>query len=292
MPSAHRHTLRNKQRQTRTALMFLAPSLAGVLILVLVPFGDAVRRSFFAAMSGEFVGLKNYEVVLQNEAFRLAAQNTLRFIAACIPVLLALSLLLAVMIRSVRHRGELYKTAFLLPIAIPVASVVLLWMVFFHEKGMLSGLVEAFGGTRADWMNSDAAFNILVLSYLWKNAGYDMVLFLAGLGGISPSLYEAARVDGAGTWSLFRHITLPSLLPTLFTVAVLSLLNSFKVFREAFLVAGNYPHKSMYMLQHLFNNWFTALDIQKLCAAAVLVALFILALVLLLQKLWGNEELS
>ncbi len=272
--------------------MFLAPSLAGVLILVLVPFGDAVRRSFFAAMSGEFVGLKNYEVVLQNEAFRLAAQNTLRFIAACIPVLLALSLLLAVMIRSVRHRGELYKTAFLLPIAIPVASVVLLWMVFFHEKGMLSGLVEAFGGTRADWMNSDAAFNILVLSYLWKNAGYDMVLFLAGLGGISPSLYEAARVDGAGTWSLFRHITLPSLLPTLFTVAVLSLLNSFKVFREAFLVAGNYPHKSMYMLQHLFNNWFTALDIQKLCAAAVLVALFILALVLLLQKLWGNEELS
>lgn len=143
-----------------------------------------------------------------------------------------------------------------------------------------------------DWMNTDAAFSVLVLSYLWKNAGYDMVLFLAGLGGISPSLYEAAQVDGAGRLATLRYITLPAMLPTLFTVAVLSLLNSFKVFREAYLVAGNYPHKSMYMLQHLFNNWFAALDIQKLCAAAVLVALFILGLILLLQKMWGSEDPS
>ena len=268
------------------------PSLLGVTTLVLVPFGDAVRRSFFEAMSGNFVGLANYKAVLSNEAFKLAAGNTLRFIGVCIPALLALSLLLALLLRATRRGGDLYKTAFLLPMAIPVASVVLLWTVLFHENGMLSRITLAFGGERADWMNTDTAFTVLVLSYLWRNAGYDMVLFLAGLGAISPSLYEAARVDGAGRLAILRFITLPALLPTLFTVAVLSLLNSFKVFREAFLVAGSYPHKSIYMLQHLFNNWFAALDIQKLCAAAVLVALFILALILLLQKLWGSEELS
>ena len=290
MRNGRRLTSPSKRRQTRTALLFLSPSLAGVVALVLVPFGDVIRRSFCKAMSGEFVGLANYKAVLQNEAFVLAVKNTLRFAGVCIPVLLILSLLLALMLRGLKRHADLYKTAFLLPMAVPVASVVLLWIVYFHENGLLSRLIEALGGRRADWMNTNAAFIVLVLSYLWKNAGYDMVLFLAGLGGISPSLYEAARMDGAGRAAIFRFITLPALLPTFFTVTVLSLLNSFKVFREAFLVAGSYPHKSIYLLQHLFNNWFASLDIQKLSAAAVLVALFILLLILALQKSWKSED--
>lgn len=293
MRNVPRHSSRNRRRgEARTAWLFLAPSLAGVTVLVLVPFGDAVRRSFFEAVSGRFVALANYRTVLGNEAFKLASGNTLRFIGVCIPLLLAFSLLLALILRGAGRSGRLFKSTFLMPMAIPVASIVLLWTVLFDKNGLLSRTVEAFGGTRVDWMNTDAAFSVLVGSYLWKNAGYDMVLFLAGLSGISPSLYEAARIDGAGRWAILRYITLPALMPTFFTVAVLSLLNSFKVFREAYLVAGNYPHKSIYLLQHLFNNWFLSLDIQKLCAAAVLVALCILGLILLLQRLWGNEEPS
>ena len=135
-----------------------------------------------------------------------------------------------------------------------------------------------------------AAFWVLIGTYVWKNAGYDMILWMAGLDGISDSLYEAARVDGAGAWQCFWRVTLPGLLPTLFMTAVLSLLNTFKVFREAYLVGGAYPHDSIYLLQHLFNNWFLDLDVGRLCAAAVLIAAVLLAAILLLQKLWGGED--
>jgi len=124
---------------------------------------------------------------------------------------------------------------------------------------------------------------------LWKNLGYDIVLWLAGLSSISPSIYEAAAVDGANTWKVFTRITMPNLLPSLYTITVLSFLNSFKVFREAYLVAGDYPHSSMYLLQHLFNNWFRDLQMDKLSAAAVLTALIIMGLILLLRRAWEEK---
>lgn len=130
-------------------------------------------------------------------------------------------------------------------------------------------------------MQSSAAFWVLVGSYIWKNLGYDVILWMAGLANISTDIYEAAAIDGAGAWTAFTRVTLPNLLPSLYTITVLSFLNSFKVFREAYLVAGDYPHSSMYLLQHLFSNWFRELSMDKLAAATVLVAAVILLLILL-----------
>ncbi|BCK00956.1 hypothetical protein bsdcttw_39960 [Anaerocolumna chitinilytica] len=139
-------------------------------------------------------------------------------------------------------------------------------------------------------MNTDKAFYVLVFSYLWKNTGYDMVLWLSGLNGINPSLYEAADADGAGAWQKFRYITFPLLTPSLFMIGILSFINSFKVYREAYLISGNYPHESIYLLQHLFNNWFTSLDIQKMSAAAVLYVLFFVGLLSVLQLFDRDTE--
>ena len=260
------------------------------MVFIFIPFIDVIRRSFFGAMSGEFVGLKNYATIFQNNAFKLAGGNTLKFTLICIPLLVIASLGLALLINAIGKKAQLFKMTFLLPMAIPVASVVLLWQVLFHQNGLLSRGIIALGGQRVDWMKTDWAFWILVASYLWRNIGYDMVLWLAGLSTISPAIYEAARVDGANSWQQFTKITIPQLLPTLFTIVVLSLLNSFKVFREAYLIAGDYPHDSMYMLQHLFNNWFVSLDIDQLSAAATIVAGIILILILVLQKTWGGDE--
>ena len=124
---------------------------------------------------------------------------------------------------------------------------------------------------------------------MWKNLGYDIVLWMAGLAGISGDIYEAARIDGAGEWTIFWRVTLPCLLPTLFTVSVLSVLNSFKVFREAYLVAGDYPNKSMYLLQHLFNNWFLDLSFDRMAAGSVLVALCVLCFIGVLRKNLDRE---
>ena len=119
-----------------------------------------------------------------------------------------------------------------------------------------------------------------------------MVLWLSGITSISPALYESASLDGANSWQRFLKITLPNLIPTLFTVTVLSLLNSFKVFREAYLIAGSYPHESIYLLQHLFNNWFTKLDVDKMCAGAVLMAITVISVIGILQWMWGRGEES
>ena len=105
-------------------------------------------------------------------------------------------------------------------------------------------------------MGTGTAFWVLTGTYLWKNCGYTSILWTAGLEAIPVDQYEAARVDGAGTWQQFWHITWPELQPTLALTLILSLLNAFKVFREAYLVAGRYPQQSIYLLQHLFNNWF------------------------------------
>lgn len=285
--------LKGKNRSSKTAqygFLFIAPSFLGIVLFVLVPFADTIRRSFFEAMSGKFVGFQNYHTVLNNDAFQQALSNTLKFIGVCIPLLLAVSLFLGVLLNSDKKNGSFFKTSFLIPLAIPIASVVLLWKVFFHENGLFNEILQFFGMTGYNWMHTEKAFSVLVFSYVWKNAGYDIILWLAGLSGIPQSYYEAAKVDGANKLQQFFYITLPELLPVIFVITVLSLLNSFKMFREAYLIAGDYPDKSIYMLQHLFNNWFVSLDIQKMCAAAVLVASGILVFILILQKFWAKEE--
>jgi multiple sugar transport system permease protein len=198
--------------------------------------------------------------------------------------------LLALIVSGVKAGGDYAKSIFLLPLVIPAASMVLIWKLFFHNDGLLNSLTESLFGTSVPFMASAAAFWVLTVSYLWKNAGYNMVLWIGGLSRIPSDIYEAAAIDGAGGFKRLLLITLPNLTGISFMVIVLSLLNSFKVFREAYLVAGEYPHTSMYMLQHLFNNWFTALDIEKLSAGAVVMAIVIFLLIYAFMKLLGEGE--
>ena len=133
---------------------------------------------------------------------------------------------------------------------------------------------------------------MLVGSYIWKNLGYTVLLWLTGIMSISDSLSEAAAVDGANGFKTLRHIILPNLKPTAYTITIISFLNSFKVFREAYLVAGAYPHESIYLLQHLFNNWFANMELDKMAAATVMVFGVILAAVSLLRRVWDREVQS
>lgn len=276
-------------KRERTGWLFVLPSLIGVAIFYVIPFGDVVRRSFMQAAGNGFAGLENYSKVLVNPAFRLAAGNTIRFVLVCIPLLLLLSLGVAVLLQSQKKGKNLLKSSYLVPLAIPAASVVLLWNFVFDSHGFLNGILAFLGKMGVDWMNTDAAFWVLVFSYIWKNLGYDVILWLAGLSRISESIYEAARVDGAGSWKCFWYITLPNIRPVAFTIVILSFLNSFKVFREAYLVAGNYPQEKIYLLQHVFNNWFSELSVDKMAAGSVVLCTLITIFVLLLQHSWDKE---
>lgn len=280
------------RRELGTALLFLAPSLGGLSIFVLIPFVDTLRRSFCNALGNQWAGLENYRQVVSNSAFQLAAKNTVRFLGVCLPLLLGVSLALALMVRGVRGRSGVFQTTFLLPMAVPVSAIVLLWKALFSEHGLVNGWLVHGGREPVSFLASDAAFWVLVVTYLWKNAGYDMILWLAGLDNISKDLYEAAAADGAGPLQQFRYVTLPGLAPMAGVVGLLSLLNTFKVFREAYLVAGSYPHDSIYLLQHLFNNWFLTLDMGRITAGAVLMVLVLMGIMLLARRFWQLEELE
>ena len=275
----------NKSR--RAFLAFLLPSFLGVVFFVLLPFLDVFKRSFTTAVTGEFVGIQNYVTVYENRAFRLAVGNTLRFTLVCLPLLLVLGLLAALLLTNMKQ-AQLLKSFFLLPMAMPAATIVLIWKMTFSESGFLNRLLSA----HTDYMGTGLAFWVLVFSYVWKNLGYTVVLWLAGILAIPEDYIQAAKVDGAGKVRIFFSIILPQLKGCMYTITVLSFLNSFKVFRESYLVSGAYPHESMYLLQHLFNNWFVYLDLDKMAAAAVCIGIVLLGVILFLEKLWeeGDEE--
>lgn len=266
--------------------MFLLPSLIGVCALLVFPMADTVRRSFLT-VAGGWRGIENYRMLMDNASFQLASRNTARFLFTAVPLLLMLSLGAALM---ARRAPALYKTSLLVPLSVPVASLALIWRALFDVHGLVNAGLLNLGIEAVPFMDSGASFWVLVGSYIWKNVGYDMVLLLSALMSIPEAQYEAAQIDGANRLQQFQAVTLPNLYPALFVTAVLSVLNAFKVFREAYLVAGNYPHEKMYLLQHLFNNWFLHLDIDKLCTAATLVALAIMALILLLERGWGEAR--
>ena len=262
----------------RSKAWFLLPSVIGVVLFAALPFLDMLFRSFSN-------GLGNYQTALGNGAFHLAILNTLRFAGVGIPILLVTSFLAALGIYKSKWMRFL-KSIYLLPMAVPTAVLVLIWKAFFHKAGLFNQLLELFGAEPVDWLSSGAAFWVLIISYIWKNPGYTIVLWIAGMMSIPESFTEAARVDGATERQCVLYIVLPQLKPVFYTITMLSFLNSFKVFREAYLVAGSYPQKSMYLLQHLFNNWFTNLEIDKMAAAGVLLAVFFAGCSVALEKLW------
>jgi multiple sugar transport system permease protein len=174
---------------------------------------------------------------------------------------------------------------------VPVASIVLIWQVLFHFNGAINEVlalfdpekIEAiFGVSRVDWLKSEYSQFAVVTLFLWKNLGYNMILFMASLANIPRELLEVADVEGASRVYKFFAIKLRYLSPTVLFVMILSLINSFKVFREVYLLTGDYPVQSLYMLQHFMNNTFKSLDYQKLSAAAVLMAVVMVVLIALL----------
>ena len=272
------------------AAAFLAPSLLGLTAFFLAPFLDVVRRSFTNTTGERFVGLENYAAVLGNDAFALAADNTVRFVLTCIPLLLCLSLGLALLLRQTTPFRRLMKTALLLPLAIPVFTTALLIGVTFDASGLANGILVTLGMEPAAWLTSDAAFWVLVGDYVWRNLGYCVVLWLATLSCIPENIFEAARVDGASSAHIATHITLPLLAPSIPIVLTLAVVNAFKIYREAYLVAGSYPPQSIYLLPHLFNNWFASLSVGKLAAGGVLLAGVLLAIVCLLFRAWNKAD--
>ena len=275
--------------------LFLLPSLCGVLLFFILPFFVVIFYAFVDnPISREFVGFENFARLFQNTAFRQAVKNTLTFSLISVPAAVVFSLLLAILLCEKLPGVSLFRSLFITPQMVPVASIVLIWQVIFHYNGSLNEVVMLFGGQPIDWLKSEYSQVIVVLLYLWKNIGYNMILFMAALSNIPVDILEVATLEGCGAWRKFWHIKLRYLFSSIVFVAILSLINSFKVFREVYLLTGNYPYDSLYLLQHFMNNTFKSLDYQKLSSAALVMSAVMVLIIGILfyvdEKIGGNIE--
>jgi len=268
------------KRDRMGSAVFLSPSLIGVLVFFLLPFIVVIYYALVDnPISHNFVFVKNFVSVFNNSAFRQAAANTLKFSFISVPLAVVLSLVLAVMLENKIPFRSQFRTFFLSPMMVPVASIVLIWQVLFDYNGAINEVMKTFGATSIDWFKSGYSLVVVVLLFLWKNLGYNMILFMAALANIPQDVLEVTRLDTSSSVQIFFRIKLRYLSSTVLFVTIFSLINSFKIFREVYLLTGNHPYDTLYMLQHFMNNMFKSLDYQKLSAAAIIMAVVVVALI-------------
>ena len=272
---------RRKLRDWGIFTGYLTPSFLGVLVFFFLPLILLLKTSFQKSpTNADFVGFRNYERVLTNVAFVSASKNTLTFALISVPLAVILALFLAMLLNSGLPGKSVFRSILLNPMMVPVASVVLIWQVFFSYNGVINGwTAELFQLDKIDWLKSQYAQIVIMLLFLWKNLGYNMVLFLAALNAIPGEILESASMDGAGPVKRFFAIKLHYLSPTIFFVGIMSLINSFKIFREVYLLTGDYPFDNLYMLQHFMNNKFTQLDYSMLSSGAIVMCIAMIIIV-------------
>ena len=268
------------RRVKNISAVYLLPSVIGVALFFILPFFVVIYYSVIDnPISKEFVFFDNFYSVLTNKAFLLAVSNTLKFSFIAVPLVVILSLTVAFLLDMQIPGKSRIRTAFLSPMMVPIASVILIWQVLFHYNGLLNEIIVHFGGGKTDWLKSGQAQIVIILLFIWKNLGYNMVLFMSSLSNIPREIVEVAVMESASKWQVFYHIKLRYLSSSILFVTILSVINSFKIFREIYLLTGDYPFDSLYMLQHYMNNMFRSLDYQKLSAAAILMSLFMIVLI-------------
>jgi len=265
--------MRLRTKHAWTGFCLALPLLVGCLIFYGIPFllvgwYSMVRGS---GASLRFNGLDHYLGLLENDVFRLAMKNTLGFLAVGLGLILVLSYAIALLLRDPVRRSKLLQSTLMLPYVMPVVGTVVLVDVLFSETGLWSRLSVAMGLPVAEWLRGDSAFWIAVGLYLWKNTGYCVIILLSGLVTVPREHYDAAALDGANGWQKLWHITVPQMWYSVFFAGVFSLVNAFKCFREIFLIGGDAPGESLYMLQHFINNSFQKLSYGKMAAASILL---------------------
>jgi len=282
---------RRDRAERRKTGVFMLPSFFGIMMFFIVPFVIVIYYSLIDGnTSANFVGLQNYENLLNNSAFKMAMKNTGVFSLTAVPAVVILALLLAVLLDANVPYKSTFRTIFLSPMIVPAASVILIWQVLFDYNGVVNDITCLFGADPVEWLKSDFGYIVVVLLFLWKNIGYNMIMFMSALAAVPRGVLEVAMLDGCGPVRRFFSIKLRYLASTVTYVTIMSLINSFKVFREVYLLTGDYPYESMYTLQHFMNNTFQSFDYQKLSSAAVVLCLIMIAIIGIM--LWADDRIG
>lgn len=255
-----------RKREQLIGYILFAPALLGFLVFFLVPFVVTTGYSFTFGVGGtSFAGIRNYIEVLSSTSFRLAIGNTIKFMAVIIPAEWLLSYTVAHLLLKSSWLVRLLRQIMLLPMFLPVLTVISFVRVFFGGAG---------------WLESSKSFWVLCALFLWKYTGLCVLFFLSGLLRIPQEYIETAQIEGASPLCVTRLVTLPFLSQTTMFVVMLTMINGFKVFREAFALGGAHPNRAIYMLQHFINNNLQNVNYQRVSVSSSLIFLLVLLFVL------------
>lgn len=281
---------------TIAAWIFLAPSLILLGTFILWPIVYLFYLSFtagsFTRSGVRLVGLNNYSRLLISPDFWQVIGNTFYFTVATVIPSLIIPLGLAVLLnRSFAWRGFL-RTAYFIPSITSLVAVGLSWRWLFQTDGPVNNLLISLGLNSVPWLNSTIlAMPVLILLSIWKQLGFNMVVFIAGLQAIPINRYEAAELDGAGAWQQFWHITLPGLRPTLVFVTVTTTIFTLRSFEQVYVITGGGPLNSTNLLvYYIYDQAFAQFDFGYAAAAATLLMVGALMLVYLQLKVWGEDS--
>ena len=270
-----------RTRESVAAYAFLSPNLVLLGLFVFVPLVGTLVLSLQKTDgfgSGTFVGMDNYLRLLGDPLFWRSAANTVLFTVLVTPIAMGLGLLAAVLLNSVLPARPALRSAVIVPMAISGVATALIGLLIFDENsGLINLLLRSVGLPGVSWQSGGAAaFASVVLVTLWWRVGFNMLIYLAGLQGVSPDVYEAGRLDGASTWQLFRHLTVPLVGPSSFFLLIMNVIYSFQVFDLVFVMTGGGPENATSVLvTYAYDNGFVTRD-QGYAAALGLVLLLIM----------------
>ena len=284
-------------------LWFVAPALLVIFIFFFVPVAAALLLSFtdfdiYALGNLEylrFVGLGNYLRLIQDPLFWIALRNTLYFVLIGGPLSIGVSLGAALLLNSklVRFKG-VFRSALFMPVVTTLVAVAVVWRYLYHPRyGLLNYGLGLIGGVGPiDWLGDPTwAMPAIILMAVWKNFGFNMIIFIASLQSIPQHLYEAARIDGADAWRQFCHVTLPLLGPTFTFVTLITLIGYFQLFAEPYVMTQGGPaHSTLSIVLFMYEQGFRWWDLGYAAAVAFVLFLIILAATFLQLKLQKGTQ--
>lgn len=276
------------------AVVFLLPNLLGFLVFILGPVIASFGLSFTnwdLLTQVKWAGFKNYQTLLSDQIFWKVLWNNIYYTVGTVPIGIVISLFLAIALNQKIKGVKVFRAIYFLPVISSTVAVAVVWQWLYNpEFGLLNYLLHLLGIDGPKWLTSTTwAMPAVMISSIWKGLGFNMLLFLAGLQGIPQIYYEAAQIDGASWWRQFRNITIPLLSPTTFFVVVMSIINSFQVFDQIYIMTGGGPARSTSVLVHyLYQNAFQYFKMGY--ASAIAYVLFFLVFIVTLIQLQRSKK--
>jgi multiple sugar transport system permease protein len=296
-PALNRRHLNRSQRRNMWFFIFISPFLFGLLVLTIFPVSYGFYMSLtdydgFTLEDTHFVGLANYQYAFEDPNTIIAFKQTLLWVAMNVPAWIFCSFGIAMLLNQNLKASGLFRTLFYLPTVIPAVGVITTWKIILDQNyGLLNGVLSLIRpGTAVSWLGAYVLQGVLLIS-IWSGLGWGMVVFLAGLQGIPNELVEAAKIDGAGAWRIFQHITFPLMTPVLFFQLVMSLISSFQQLLFPLLIGlkdmvPNVPRGIYFIMVHTWINIKNGLYGYGL---ALLWLLFVAVILLAVVVFWSER---